>query len=160
MIPEDHPEWSDLQPLQGRRGCPCQGEETRMNTDLTALRERVSGLSGPDREVDFTIGALWPDPPFNLTAATLRNRKPPCPEFTTSLDAVLALVERVLPGWTADLYLFGDGSGGPEANVYPKDQPFPVERDVWGEGKTLAIALLLALLSAMESQSLQQEGGE
>jgi hypothetical protein len=67
-------------------------------TELEELREMVGKATGPDRELDVALGALWPDPPFNVTTAILRNAKPVCPAFTASIDAALALVERKLPG--------------------------------------------------------------
>ena len=66
---------------------------------LELLLERVKAASGPDRELDLALGALWSDPPFNLSVNQQRGGKPPVFKFTASIDAALALVERVLPGW-------------------------------------------------------------
>jgi len=75
------------------------------------------------------------------------------PEITASLDAAIALVKRVLPGWTLyasitdgtadDLYLLGPNfrDGQPEQNSSP-----PVG------GKPVALALTLATLRALHAQ--------
>jgi hypothetical protein len=134
-----------------------------MTTDLTALRERVSGLSGPDREVDAEIAeALGQTPPeaFRLygnglgTAQTGKFGTGPytvwaSPAFTASLEAVLALAERVLPG---------------NGTIIVAEALRLVARRGWRAPfhEFLAQCALLALLSAMEAQSLSllQEGGE
>ena len=95
---------------------------------LSELIERVERASGPDRETDCLIWAEFGNrdvrwdgnkliaryrkPPHdecwlgtidpgrvqrNFSATS--GFKPPIPEFTASLDACLALVERVRPGW-------------------------------------------------------------
>lgn len=79
-------------------------------TDLIALAERVEALSGPCRETDVLIiqalhtdigpcephcagetPIFWNDPLY----------KKPCPPLTTSVDAVLALIETKRPGYAA-----------------------------------------------------------
>ncbi len=64
---------------------------------IRTLIERVEQGSGPDRELDLAIGALWPEAerPFNLTCQVQRNGKPPCFEFTGSRDATVALTEKL-----------------------------------------------------------------
>jgi hypothetical protein len=77
--------------------------------ELLALAERVEGLSGPDREVDWHAHKLAPEPPrVDGDGLVIHN----CgfmgvgrhivhsgPAYTASLDAVVSLIEQVLPGW-------------------------------------------------------------
>ena len=123
-------------------------------TDLPSLIVRVERLEGPDREVDLEIArALVPD-----VICTRLVRWPPPEreedfthwEYTASLDAVVALAERVLPAlapaigmnvhhryWHGRLsFVRADG----DVDGYSADAPTP------------ALALLLALLRAVQAQ--------
>lgn len=87
-------------------------------TDLQGLLERVEKASGPDREVDLLIVELFPESPAaDIVVGRVRRwidaRQPhqysanafnagQLP-YTASLDAALALVERVLPGSVSDV---------------------------------------------------------
>lgn len=87
-------------------------------TDLTALIERVENGSGPDREVDFDIarfegwtqhsdesdpvyarrpGLWWAEPGEDWSVCATP------PYYTSSLDAAVSLVERVLPREVPDI---------------------------------------------------------
>lgn len=75
-----------------------------MTADLPSLLTRVEQGEGADRELDAEVGVS-----VGRLSATLligdgvvtEQRQVPhrCPPFTTSLDACVALAERVLPGW-------------------------------------------------------------
>jgi hypothetical protein len=124
---------------------------------LTELLERVEAASGADRELDaliachFVFKSLRP-----ATAADVILNYVPRPgdiktdmgflmadPYTASLDAALALVDRVLPGWcksAVDL------------------RPEPCEGYVWerghvgniqGKAPTPALAVLAAMLRAL-----------
>lgn len=69
----------------------------------------------------------------------------PCPAFTTSLDAAVALCERVLPGWHWSLHQ------SQIAQVCPCDEYGSIiERLELEEfGRTPALALCIAILSAL-----------
>lgn len=64
-------------------------------TDLAVLDdliERLEKAGGPDRELDIALTKQF--------IAGKQYRHPDlAPPYTTSLDAAVALVERVLPGW-------------------------------------------------------------
>ena len=60
-------------------------------TTLTSLRERVEKATGPDREIDVEI--------FFELDWTGQGDARTAPEYTSSIDAVVALIERELPGW-------------------------------------------------------------
>lgn len=78
---------------------------------MTNLLSRLQGLTAPDREVDAEIfqllgGSDWDEAymraqepcgcPHELAVSTARERY--SPRYTASLDATVALCERVLPG--------------------------------------------------------------
>ena len=81
------------------------------------------------------------------------NRSPVCaPEYTTSLDAAVALAERVLPGclWTAGSNTY-DGAPNGQAEVF---LPVPSDfHDGCGEvtAATPALALCIAILKATDT---------
>jgi len=114
---------------------------------LSDLLEKVRACEGADREVDRLIVEAFGTKPSGI---------PVCANilgigaFTSSVDAALALVERVLPGWW---WAVGQYSGGAaSANV---------SRDGKRHGPdvmapTPALALLAALLTAL----LAEEAGK
>ena len=151
-------------------------------TDLSALIAKLEGLEGPSREVDAEIAATLRVPQNKApawivrwagayavhkgTKVALKHQNgstgvwwSPQP-FTASLDAAVALVERLRPGWKKHFY--DAGMYGAErttahlsepdfASLSRKNQPY---RRSDGSGFSLAVALLIALL-----RSLSQEGG-
>lgn len=87
-----------------------------MTTDIDALIERLEAATGPDRELDAAIFAwseggrihyfdalaknyVWERP---IDGFWIRGVKsvPSTTKFTASIDAALALCERMLPGWS------------------------------------------------------------
>jgi hypothetical protein len=88
-------------------------------TDISKLRElleRVESATGQDREIDRCLfdmacgGLFWPEN-VSLWQSDRYSRAPR--EFTSSIDAAVALCERVLPGWVVlGLYDTAKGSGG------------------------------------------------
>ena len=120
-------------------------------TDLPSLIVRVERLEGPDREVDLEIArALVPD-----VICTRLVRWPPPEreedfthwEYTASLDAVVALAERVKPSWRWAV----TNADGPNR--------WPAQGELWigdheyiGKHAYPTLALLLALLRAVQAQ--------
>ena len=118
-------------------------------SDLSTLIERVRGLKGGDRETDFAIwvalenGSVVPASPRYLYGDY----------YTSSIDAVLSLIEKKLPVKKPSL----PGHRGPSwaplliealeylANERARDRLPPHSIDA------LARALLLALLTALEA---------
>lgn len=117
------------------------------STDLTALIDRVSTATGADRELDAVIFILFPSltdgkPPFNVESDPWHLQWTR-PAYTSSLDAVIALVERHDPHqtqpWSVRQVL--------GANWYVASIEGDEDVDCGdGEGKTPALALLLAFL--------------
>jgi hypothetical protein len=134
--------------------------EALMSADLTGLIERVEKATGPDRYLD---GAIWKALHPQLADTNARDtagwlvggdhaQATRAPEITASLDAALALVEEKLPGvyWHVargktrpDEPLFGA-----ELVTTKGNQIAAVEHD-----HSAALALILALLRALQSQS-------
>jgi len=129
--------------------------------DLAALIERVEKLTGPSRDADYRIekelvrpcefpaSGLWP--PFMVGSKFERS----IPAYTASLDAAVALVERVLPAdKTADhekseiRLQFGDFG----CNAVISRDTFISERSFYASAKTPTIALILAALRALQAQ--------
>lgn len=129
---------------------------------LASLLTRVEGLTGPDREVDaliwlrFTSGAtrelktvksaksLWPDYTIDETRDAFRTLVSP-PPYTASLDAALALVERVRPDWYVRIQ-------GCNSAWYAEINPTRAgsfHGSFEANGSTAPLALLAALLKSL-----------
>jgi len=134
-------------------------------SELRALRERVEKAEGPDRNLDIDVmralvdatkakfywqwrglqtkGAPEPDPQSYWD-------KSRTPMLTASIDAVVALIERLIPAekrffWQVGVCSIRDG----RVVSYSADANWTGEKEF--EAKTPAIALLAALLAALES---------
>jgi len=133
-------------------------------TDLIATLE---GLTSPDREVDAHIHALAiggrvhfvdkdqavierPIDGFWIRGIyPLKGRK--IPRYTASLDAITALVERVLPGWQWAAWggAIEAGSTKPRCMAHVSNGFSQWTAD---DCPTPAIALCIALLRALEAR--------
>lgn len=136
-------------------------------TDLNELLERVKAATGPDRELDRDIcialqyggenseGAAnvrvdpeWGDDNdliFEIGAEECCN---PIPELTASIDAALALAERVLPGWEIALGTCGLNNC-PWACLTEPEEPF---RGFAADAPTMELAFIEALLQALTKE--------
>lgn len=137
---------------------------------LRELRERVEKATGPDREIDALLevettpivasdddliyllpihrddhckaGTYWRKARSGASLHT-------APLYTASVDAALALVERCLPNWTD-----ASNATAPECGIdWDLFEPVRYGRRVKGTGKTRPLAILAALLSALEAQA-------
>jgi hypothetical protein len=136
--------------------------------DLTSLRERVASLAGADREVDALVCAALRYSPYpeddaippeakwqivDTDTVEVRCDQPHgywlihAPPLTSSLDAVVALVEKVLPG--SGISVGRDRDGATYGSVR------------WGDGvddvalcraATPALALFSALLASVDGK--------
>ena len=125
-------------------------------TDLDALRARVGAATGPDSKLDFDLwvalvnGGKVPDVP---TSQRYLYDAP----FTAFIDAALALVERLLPGfpreWAWRLFTI---PGAPpevryEASVF---KPWRGAAFDWRKSApTAPLAILAALLAALPAST-------
>lgn len=69
-------------------------------TTLSALQERLRNATGPDRKLDADLWEAF-DPIFATCRPhwTVKEIEDFTPHHTASVDAALALVEKLLPGW-------------------------------------------------------------
>ena len=134
--------------------------------ELQGLIERCEKATGPDRELDAAIivattPTVSADDDLIYLSPTLEDDNcahgtywrvqrsgrslHTAPQLTASLDASLALVEQVLPGWHWSLDSFG------EATVFDSSGAFLVQADNehYGHNKRLPLAILAALLRSL-----------
>ena len=133
-----------------------------MTPTLTSLLSRVRAASGPDRELDADICAhlyggarvsfdyniqVREDPKGMLVETDAELGSPP--HITTSIDAAVALVERVLPGAnTVGVEKNPKGATAYVARNYVHSGHWMTEVDA----ATPPLAILAALLSALEQK--------
>lgn len=150
--------------------------------DLRELRDRVAKLTGPDREVDCLVWAEMDgrDVRWDANMLLARSRRPPhdecmlgdidpgrvarnftvasghrpsVPAYTSSVDAVLSLIAKVMP----DLWwIVRKGAPGEPEAYLGNVGTFPVTgtSPTWPRWMpTPALALLLALLEAKSTPS-------
>lgn len=133
-----------------------------MSAALQGLLERVEGAGGPDRELDADLmiqfeapgsvkvkqktgGWTTAHPKYAKGAMNYmivgKTKYPD--QYTSSVDAALALVERVLPEWQVYMEVLRPANGGCRASVEPN------LASGWRRGATLPLAILSALLRAL-----------
>ena len=122
-------------------------------SDLPALISRVAAAQGPDREIDFAVGETvlgLKRCNEELPAGGLCKEVHEADHYTASLDAAVAMVERVLPNANCDgIERLRDLFIGYVGRSYcPDEEQWHVE----AEHKTRPLALLLAALRAIEAQ--------
>jgi hypothetical protein len=133
---------------------------------LRSLLERCKAATGPDRELDAdiavalghkitwrtSVGTMEPYPDIHWQAPHYRaGLREPCPCWSASIDAVVALIEIKLPGWDMELRRSSYGSFCslmPE-NVNESDKEEHCYADSNVFMPTLPLAMLCALLSAL-----------
>lgn len=120
--------------------------DTPNGADMTDLLERVLKLTGPDREVDRLLTEVLNYPNVYRNDDGTIPFTAECARFTSSVDAALALVERVLPGWVVLLDQYPDHW---TVNLAEYRKGY----GVWGDdfdatAKTAPLAILAALLTA------------
>ena len=113
--------------------------------DLEALIQRVRSLEGPDREVD---GEIWRcihgKAPRGLKYGNV-------PKLTASLDAVVSLIERELPEYTA-WELASRGGKTRFVAELSKLNAQENEDYAFARAKTAPLALLCAALTAIKER--------
>lgn len=127
--------------------------------DLTALIERLEKADGPDRELDGSIhnrlfGTEYVRSPRSVTGfltSSENNGCPTVPAYTASIDAAVALAERVLPGSLYRIEKLGDGSGLPTSKRGWATAGLPGEQEQ-AYAATPALAICIATLRALSAQ--------
>lgn len=142
---------------------------------MTSLQDRVREATGPDRELDAAIcKALDPvewaqacqaaEGPHGAPSDVIeRDAGRYTPAYTASPDAALALVERVLPGWTH--WTLSRGCEGYYVKIAPRSWNPNHDQDATdvggvmvGQIATPALALLAALLTATDEDRGERDG--
>jgi hypothetical protein len=120
-------------------------------TDLRSLQERIGGLTGPSLEVNCdleehfgewtNLGGGWRR--HKVTGERERYTYVPAPPYTASVDAALALVERLLPDWD---WIVGHTNDGLtiHCRLGQREMSF---------GHSAPLAVLAALLSALAAET-------
>lgn len=111
---------------------------------LTDLIAKLEAATEGSRELDLDIAQLFREPWGYTGGETPRDIK--CAPITTSLDAIVRLIERKLPGSG----LVMAATTQPWAQVYRTDDPGSNLDAV--AASTLPLALCVALLSALQLQ--------
>jgi hypothetical protein len=122
---------------------------------MTELQDKLQAAEAGSRELDLLVleacdispkewpgdGVVGPEKVF-----ILGGKKYSLPRVTTSIDAALALVKEVLPGWDIDIYFEADC--GADAALYKGDPNRPGFKSTEQfTHRVPAIALCLALLA-------------
>lgn len=133
---------------------------------LKILETRLGDAKGADLEIDAALWSLWDDRPLEDPTGhgvKIHKRDPvdtiafdTAPAYTASLDAAVALVERVLPNiaWRVTKKL----DGKCYALLQRLDEDVEGGFDIWAESKdfpTAPLAMCAALLTALIAQGEQ-----
>lgn len=123
----------------------------------TELLSRLAVASEGSRELDRDLAKLidraewekcanWASQPCGAQPETIdRDALRWLPAYTASLDAALALAERVLPGWFISLERYSDGWYATTCDHSTSQRRFQ------GSQKPAALALCIAILKAAEA---------
>lgn len=129
--------------------------------DLSELVERLRKATGPDRELDAAIwlvdegyekrGGFNPSTVFWTQVQdgfAMEGNSPmrSVPKFTASVDAALALVERVLPGWRHAHEKRTNGTCIAWVDAADDEPCIP------SIAETIPLAILLSALTAIQSK--------
>ena len=127
-----------------------------MTESLRSILERVEAADGADREIDFAIAEALDGVNRVSSAARLR--------YTASLDAAVALVQKMLPLWLISISQIDrtqsyDPVSGWCAELKPSRlaRGTPVDD---GYGETPALALIAALLRALDASPPHSGAGK
>jgi len=129
--------------------------------DLSALIERLDALTGPDREVDADIFQWFGGKDWDYAYLKVQE---PCgcphemavdyagtrysPKYTASIDAAVALVERVLPGYGLSVETQPVYGGWWDAAIFNR-MPMTIAN---ARKQTAALAVCLATLRALQAR--------
>lgn len=116
------------------------------------LVERLEAATGPERIYDhYLFFALEPHLYDEAGRRGLLGDHI-VPAYTASIDAAVALVERVLPGWSWECRASGTGDKGQAAVWNPTKRPGRNDEQRAYNCATPAIALCIAALKALEGR--------
>lgn len=117
--------------------------------NLRDLQARVRAAEGPDREIDVALEVTLDTKQIGWEKWSIAQL------YTSSLDAAVALVERMLPGW---FWRMWGGRGKPGAHLNRVNLELCERHDeAHGDGVTPCLALIDATLSALIAKA-EREG--
>lgn len=135
---------------------------------IADLRLRVASATGPDRELDAAIAAAFGAEARIVGKLGYRMRSAPwlewsgrnwhdLPSYTASVDAALALVERLRPGTMRAVGMMEEGPfcrlvvpNGPSSDVPDDNRPLWLYHE--GTAATEPLAILSALLASLPAE--------
>jgi len=138
--------------------------------ELTALLERVRSATGPDRYADchLWVIAQGGDARMHVCDSSMQDfvwergidgfwvrsvvKFRAVPKYTASIDAALALTERVLPGWSIEQVGWGNGLVFASVGNYGEGENYMAGL---GDAPTAPLAILAATLSALIAKDAQ-----
>lgn len=115
-------------------------------TSLDSLLSRVRAATSGSDDLDKALYSLDP------------SRKYVISQYTSSLDAIVGLIERKLPGWVWGIEFYRSGSCAYEAHMESKEIADDLLR--YGRSSTAPLALCIAFLEALIAQQKQDGGGK
>jgi hypothetical protein len=113
--------------------------------EWAGLIERLEAAEAGSRELDR---AVWSALEFDHDGEPTK-----CPAYTTSLDAALALAERVLPGWG---FVLSTGAAGQPA--WAQAYPEPVDEDICRDATAAGTRPLAVCLSILKATAAAETG--
>lgn len=113
-------------------------------SDLNELLERVKAATGPDRQLDYALFCHFA--PRDVASAWHPHEGH---QYTASIDAAVALCERLLPGWKASHGEFSWSFGFQDERVWTCKLRYYRTK---AHAPTLPLAILAGLLQALISQ--------
>jgi hypothetical protein len=143
--------WTEI----ARRAAEAEGEDERLDAEVAML-----AFAPPGSKIEQSrINAQW-----CIYEPRTRGLETFClfegvphrfrlkGEFTTSVDAVLALIKEKLPGWGIELNFYPNETGWDAALTSPQPTRNPEDAQVIAEASTAPLALLSAFALAMAEQ--------
>lgn len=131
---------------------------------IEELIERVEKATGPDRGIDALVAneckaldakhfGMWYGlrPKGSVSTYLDFCKSGAAAKYTSSLDAVVGLIERELPKWGWQISVSENGAH-PIGKLFCS---YPINRNEYGEAATATLSLLLAFLRALRAP--QQE---
>ena len=133
--------------LSRLQGLTAPSREVDAHVHALAIGGRVHFIDDGDAVIERPIDGMWIRGIYPLKGKTI-------PRYTVSLDATVALCERVLPGWAKGF------DGGPKTCIAFVD-PHDYDDRMFGArytacAPTPAIALLIAILTALEARDVTE----
>jgi hypothetical protein len=146
-------------PEEPKLGEPCRSctghiRERRPMTTLKELAAMLDAAAGPAREIDNKIATVldgWSASDV-VGFYDLMHTHKPLPKYTSSIDAALALVERLLPGWAFNVCFRAAGDTTGDDAGWSVELRRPYEWLPFSTAPTAPLAILKALVAAMIAQ--------